>query len=113
MPANQEPIITCEAPAARANATSLGWRTPPSAQIVLPCFLASGAHSSTAENCGRPTPVCIRVVHIAPGPTPTLIMSAPASINSFVPAAVTTLPATIGIVGFSALIVLSASIIFF
>ena len=29
---------------------------------------AAAAHSRTAENCGRPTPVIIRVVHIAPGP---------------------------------------------
>ena len=42
----------------------------------------------------------MRVVHIAPGPTPTLTMSAPASINSLVPAAVTTLPATIATFGF-------------
>ena len=45
------------------------------------------AHSSTAENCGRPTPVIIRVVHIAPGPTPTFTMSAPALIRSRVPSA--------------------------
>ena len=51
---------------------------------------------ATAENCGRPTPVIIRVVHIAPGPTPTLTMSAPASTRSRVPSADTTLPATIG-----------------
>ncbi len=74
---------------------------------------ASAAHSSTAENCGRPTPVIIRVVHIAPGPTPTLTMSAPASIRSRVPSAVTTLPATTGTAGSrprtaaSALIILS------
>ncbi len=60
--------------------------------------MASAAHSSTAENCGRPTPVIIRVVHIAPGPTPTLTMSAPASTSCRVPSAVTTLPATIGTV---------------
>ena len=74
--------MTFDAPAASANATSRGWRTPPSAQTNFPFFFAAAAHSSTAENCGRPTPVCIRVVHIAPGPTPTLIMSAPASIKS-------------------------------
>ena len=68
MPANQEPIITLEAPAASASATSRGWRTPPSAQTCLPSSRAAAAHSSTAENCGRPTPVIIRVVHIAPGP---------------------------------------------
>ncbi len=53
-------------------------------------------HSSTAENCGRPTPVIIRVVHIAPGPTPTFTMSAPAAIRSRTPSAETTLPATTG-----------------
>ena len=45
---------------------------------------------------GRPTPVIIRVVHIAPGPTPTLTMIAPALIRSRVPSADTTLPATSG-----------------
>ena len=55
---------------------------------------AAAEHSSTAENWGRPTPVCIRVVHIAPGPTPTLRMSAPASMRSSQPSVVTTLPAT-------------------
>ena len=39
---------------------------------------AASAVSSTAENCGRPTAVIMRVVHIAPGPTPTFRMSAPA-----------------------------------
>ena len=53
----------------------------------------------TALNCGRPTPVIIRVVHIAPGPTPTLMMSAPASTRSCTPSAATTLPATIGTFG--------------
>ena len=55
----------------------------------------------------------MRVVHIAPGPTPTLIISAPAATKSRTPSAVTTLPATIGTVGFIARIALSASIIFF
>ena len=50
----------------------------------------------TAVNCGRPTPVIIRVVHIAPGPIPTLTMSAPALIRSRAPSGVTTLPATTG-----------------
>ncbi len=54
------------------------------------------AHSSTALNCGLPTPVIIRVVHIAPGPTPTLTMSAPACTRSVTPSAVTTLPAAMG-----------------
>ena len=53
-------------------------------------------------NCGRPTPVIIRVVHIAPGPMPTLTMSAPAATRSLTPSAVTTLPATTGTPGASA-----------
>ena len=85
VPANHEPIITADAPAASASATSRGCRTPPSAQTCLPSSRAAAAHSSTAENCGRPTPVIIRVVHMAPGPTPTLTMSAPASMRSRVP----------------------------
>ena len=72
---------------------------PPSAQTWAPSERASAAHSTTAENCGRPTPVITRVVHIAPGPTPTLTMSAPASTSWRVPVAVTTLPATIGVSG--------------
>ena len=95
VPANQEPIITEPAPAASARATSRGWRTPPSAQTDFPSSRAATEHSSTAENCGRPTPVCMRVVHMAPGPTPTFRMSAPAAIRSRQPSAVTTLPPTI------------------
>src|SRR5580700_2471151 len=96
VPANHDPIMTDDAPAARASATSRGCRTPPSAQTCAPRAAAAVAHSSTAENCGRPTPVIIRVVHIAPGPTPTLTMSAPASTRSVTPSAVTTFPATTG-----------------
>ena len=99
MPANHEPTITLDAPAASASATSRGWRTPPSAHTRAPSSRAARAHSSTDENCGRPTPVIIRVVHIAPGPTPTLTTSAPASTRSRTPSAVTTLPATTGTPG--------------
>ena len=88
--------MTLEAPAARARATSRGSRTPPSAQTWAPTSRAAAAHSKTAENCGRPTPVCMRVVHIAPGPTPTLMMSAPAAASSRTPSAVTILPAAMG-----------------
>ena len=49
-----------------------------------------------ARTAAGPTPVIIRVVHIAPGPTPTLTMSAPASTRSRTPSAETTLPATTG-----------------
>ena len=68
------------------------------------------AHSSTAENCGRPTPVIIRVVHIAPGPTPTLRIDAPASTRSRTPSAETMLPATTGTRGSSLRTASSASI---
>ena len=54
---------------------------------------AAAAHSSTAENCGRPTPVIIRVVHMAPGPTPTLVASAPQFSRSMMASGVPTLPA--------------------
>ena len=102
VPASHDPNITFAAPPASARATSRGQRTPPSAQMCLPSRAASSEHSTTAVNCGRPTPVIIRVVHIAPGPTPTLTMSAPASISWRVPSAVTTLPATIGVSGTAA-----------
>ena len=100
--------MTLEAPAASARATSRGSRTPPSAQTWAPTSRAAAAHSRTAENCGRPTPVCMRVVHIAPGPTPTLIMSAPAAASSRTPSAVTILPAAMGSPSSSALTLRSA-----
>ena len=46
------------------------------AHMWAPSRLAAAAHSTTAENCGRPTPVISRVVHMAPGPTPTLTIDA-------------------------------------
>src|ERR1700728_2072760 len=88
--------MTLDAPAANARATSRGWRTPPSAHTCAPSCFAAEAHSRTAENWGRPTPVIIRVVHIAPGPTPTLTIDAPALTRSRVPPVDTTLPATNG-----------------
>ncbi len=112
VPANQDPIMTLDAPAASASATSRGCRTPPSAHTCAPSRRACAAHSSTALNCGRPTPVIIRVVHIAPGPTPTLTMSAPASTRSVTPAAVTTLPATTSAPGQVSRTRCSAEIIF-
>jgi hypothetical protein len=56
---------------------------------------ASSAESIIAVNCGTPTPAMTRVVQIEPGPMPTLIPSAPASIRARVAPAVATLPATI------------------
>ena len=52
------------------------------------------------------------MVHIAPGPTPTLTTSAPADTRSSTPAAVTTLPATTGTEGESPRTACSAPIIF-
>ena len=62
-----------------------------------------------AVNCGTPWPVTIRVVQILPGPTPTLIPSAPAATKSNAPCAVATFPAMIGMENFI-LIALMASI---
>ncbi len=45
-----------------------------------------------AVSCGTPTPATMRVVQIEPGPMPTLIASAPASISALAPSAVATLP---------------------
>ena len=47
-----------------------------------------------AVSCGTPTPAIIRVVQIEPGPMPTLMASAPASISALAPSAVAMLPAT-------------------
>src|SRR5208283_4815376 len=46
-----------------------------------------------AVSCGTPTPATMRVVQIEPGPMPTLIPSAPASISALAPSAVAILPA--------------------
>jgi hypothetical protein len=35
-----------------------------------PSSSPESAHSSTADSCGYPTPVCLRVVHTDPGPIP-------------------------------------------
>ena len=47
-----------------------------------------------AVSCGTPTPATMRVVQIEPGPMPTLIESAPASISALAPSPVAMLPAT-------------------
>ena len=44
--------------------------------------------------CGMPAPVTMRVVQIDPGPMPTLMASAPASISAIAPSYVATLPAS-------------------
>src|SRR5215210_986744 len=84
-------------------------RMPPSAMRVGWCptrgraLRRSASHQrsiaartfSTAVICGTPQPVTMRVVHTAPGPTPTFTAWAPASSRSHAPSAVATLPATI------------------
>src|SRR5699024_12604545 len=72
VPANQEPIMTLLAPAANANATSRGKRTPPTDHTLPPAWTAASAQSRTAENWGLPTLVIMRVVNMEPGPTATL-----------------------------------------
>ena len=93
VPANKDPTITVLAPAPIALAISPENFMPPSAIIVIPSFFASSAHSKIAENCGTPIPATTLVVHMEPGPIPTLTQSAPASINAFVASLVATFPA--------------------
>src|SRR5881409_835564 len=86
--------MTDEAPAAIALVTSPEYLIPPSEMIGTSALAAAAAHSATAVNCGTPAPATIRVVQMEPGPTPTLIASAPASIRSRTASCVATLPAT-------------------
>ena len=95
VPASHDPNITLDGAAGERQRDVAREAHAAVGPDVAPSRAASSAHSTTAENWGRPTPVIIRVVHIAPGPTPTLTMSAPASISWRVPSTVTTLPATI------------------
>ena len=67
---------------------------PPSAITGVPVFFASSTESMIAVICGTPTPATMRVVQIEPGPMPTLMQSAPASISALAPSAVAMLPAT-------------------
>ena len=67
---------------------------PPSAMTGTPAPFAASTASMIAVSCGTPTPATMRVVQIEPGPMPTLIASAPASISAFAPSRVATLPAT-------------------
>ena len=55
-------------------------------------FEATHATSYIAVTCGTPMPETILVVHIEPGPIPTLIASAPAFIRNSAAAAVAILP---------------------
>ena len=81
------------APAAIAFARSPEYLIPPSAITGTLLFFAASAASMIAVSCGTPTPATMRVVQIEPGPMPTLIASAPASMSAFAPSAVAMLPA--------------------
>ena len=86
--------MTQSAPAAIALARSPEYLMPPSAITGVPFFFAASTVSMMAVSCGTPTPATMRVVQIEPGPMPTLIASAPASISALAPSAVAILPAT-------------------
>ena len=73
------------APAASALARSPEYLMPPSAITGTSAFFAASTASMIAVSCGTPTPATIRVVQIEPGPMPTLIASAPASISACAP----------------------------
>src|ERR1035441_5464149 len=92
-PAKSEPIITELAPAAMALVISPEYLMPPSAMTGIPCSRAARAASAMAVICGMPAPVTMRVVQLDPGPMPTLMASAPASISASAPSYVATLPA--------------------
>ena len=66
---------------------------PPSATTGTLAFFAASTASMIAVSCGTPTPATMRVVQIDPGPIPTLIASAPASISACAPSLVAILPA--------------------
>ena len=74
--------MTQSAPAAIALTMSPEVRMPPSAIAGTPCSRQAAAVSSTAVNCGTPTPATTRVVQMLPGPMPILTASAPASISA-------------------------------
>src|SRR5699024_12382536 len=90
--ANNEPTITIDAPKRTDFAISPFVRIPPSAIIGLRAALA---HNLIACNCqpAVPKPVLILVIHTRPGPTPTLVASAPAFSKSRTASGVATLPA--------------------
>ena len=68
---------------------------PPSAITGTPLFEQASTALITAVNWGTPTPVTILVVHIEPGPIPTLIAFAPLSISASAASGVPTFPAMI------------------
>src|SRR6202030_1970621 len=83
VPASSEPTMAQSAPAATALARSPEYLMPPSAITGVLLFFATSTESMIAVSCGTPTPATMRVVQIEPGPMPTLMASAPASISAF------------------------------
>ena len=67
-------------------------RMPPSAMMGL---VATRAHHFSADSCQPPVPkpVFMRVMQTLPGPTPTLVASAPQFSRSMTASGVATLPA--------------------
>ncbi len=85
-PASSEPSITVSAPATIAFAMSPEYCMPPSPITGTPAGRAARAASMIADTWGTPTPATTRVVQMEPGPTPTLMASAPASTSALAPA---------------------------
>jgi hypothetical protein len=73
-------------------AMSPWWRMPPSAMMGL---VATREHHFSALSCQPPVPkpVLSLVMHTLPGPTPTLVESAPQFSRSITASGVATLPA--------------------
>ena len=93
VPANSEPIITEEAPAAMALTTSPENLMPPSATMGTSALAAALAAAAMAVICGMPAPETTRVVQMEPGPIPTFTAATPAETRSAAPSWVPTLPA--------------------
>ena len=79
----------------------------------MPESASAAATLATAEICGTPMPVTIRVVQIEPGPIPTFTASAPASRNARAASAVAILPPITSIRGYASLIMRTRSKTFF
>ena len=97
VPANRDPIITASAPAAKAFAISPENFIPPSEIIFIFFFFTPFLTFIIALSCGTPMPATKRVVHIEPGPIPTLIMSTPSLIKNFAASGVAIFPAQIAV----------------
>ena len=93
-PAIMEPSITVLAPPTNALTISPEYLIPPSAIRGILFLCVTSATSIIAVSWGTPIPAIILVVHIEPGPIPTLTASAPASINACAAAPVAIFPIT-------------------